>query len=167
MSAREGRKWWSSPGGRAFALAGMLAACGGAQSGANQSGTAGAAGSGESETATAEEPDQEEGGGGDDGLIPPEKLDEIKAQFDRKRDLVSRCYPQAIEAGELAKDAKGYVTVGVTIQPDGSARAVKVLEATLASQKLTSCVLDHVKRWTFTTLPRPLDYSYTYSFEAF
>lgn len=133
----------------------VMAACGGGQDRSSSVPVAASAGAASEEART-----------GEDELIPPEKLDEIRAQFDRKRDMVSRCYPQAIAAGQLARNARGYVTVGLSIQPDGSPRDVKVLEATLSSPVLADCVLGHVRRWTFATLPRALDYSYTYSFES-
>lgn len=98
-------------------------------------------------------------------LIPPEKLDAIEAVFVRKRVVISRCFPAAIEAGELRPEDKGYVTVGLTVTSEGAPQNVRVVEATLDSQLLKSCVVEEVASWDFTTLPKPLDYSHTYAFE--
>jgi hypothetical protein len=138
----------------AFAL--TVVACGGSQG----------------EQSTTPEPADEEmqaapADDGGDVLIPEEKFTEIQSTFQRKEPIVARCYAAAIEAGELEKNAKGYFTVGLTITPDGSPTQIKVLETNLESSSLESCVLGHVKTWKLATLPRSLEYSYTYQFERF
>ncbi|HET6611033.1 MAG TPA: AgmX/PglI C-terminal domain-containing protein [Kofleriaceae bacterium] len=109
------------------------------------------------ETEPAEDPSQI--------LIPPEKLDAIEATFTRHVSEVSRCFPKAVEAGELQATDKGYVTVGLTVTESGAPENVRAVEATLDSQVLKDCVTAEVSSWEFTTLPKPLDYSHTYVFE--
>lgn len=105
---------------------------------------------------------------GDDtgaSMIPQETLDEIKSTFNTEAGVVSHCFPKAVDAGELKPTDKGYVTVGLTITPDGRPSNLRVLDASLKSKTLQQCVLSHIRGWTFTKLPRSLPYSYTYSFE--
>lgn len=108
--------------------------------------------------------------GGDDGasgevdstIIPEEKYEEIKKTFERKTGTVSRCYVEGFEAGEVEKTEKGHVTVGLTIQPDGSPADVRVLETSFKSGKVGDCVVRMVGGWKFPTLPKALDTSHTY-----
>lgn len=98
----------------------------------------------------------------DDTLIPEEKYDEIKATFDRKMGMVSRCHVEGVESGDVDRSEKGHVTVGLTIQPDGSPTDVRVMESSFKSAKVGDCVVRQVSGWTFSTLPKPLETSHTY-----
>jgi hypothetical protein len=98
----------------------------------------------------------------DSTIIPEEKYEEIKKTFVRKTGTISRCYVEGFEAGEVEKSEKGHVTVGLTIQPDGSPGDVKVLETSFKSQKVGDCVVRMVSGWKFPTLPKSLDTSHTY-----
>ena len=100
----------------------------------------------------------------EDELIPPEKLDQIQTFFDRKRRVVTRCYTQALESGDLSKNAEGYVTVSVTITTSGSLSNASIADATLESDSLNECILGYVEKWTVTSLPKPLDYTYSFRF---
>jgi hypothetical protein len=108
----------------------------------------------------------DQGGGSgqqaDSNLISDEKYEEIKATFERKTGTVSRCYVEGVEAGEVDKSEKGHVTVGLTVNPDGTASNVKVMESSFKSGKVGDCVVRMVSGWTFTKLPKPLDTSHTY-----
>jgi hypothetical protein len=98
----------------------------------------------------------------DSTIIPEEKYEEIKKTFQRKTGTVSRCYVEGFEAGEVEKSEKGHVTVGLTIQPDGSPSDVKVLETSFKSGKVGECMVRMVSGWKFPTLPKALDTSHTY-----
>ena len=101
-------------------------------------------------------------------LIPEEKFDEIKRVFESKASVVSRCYVNGIEAGEIDKSAKGHVTVGVTVTTSGAASDVKILESDLGSQAIEGCIRDLVTTWTFTdALPKPVETSHTYVLDRF
>lgn len=110
-----------------------------------------------------EEPEEEE----DDVLIPEEKFEEIKRTFERKATTVARCFPEAVEAGELDINERVKLTVGLIIQPDGSSSELKVLGTTKRSKTLEACVVKSVGRWEFTTLPKPLRYSYGFVLQRF
>jgi hypothetical protein len=98
----------------------------------------------------------------DDALIPEEKYDEIEGTFARKAAMVSRCHVEGVESGDVDRSEKGHVTVGLTIQPDGSPTDVRVMESSFKSAKVGDCVVRHVSSWTFSTLPKPLETSHTY-----
>ena len=128
-----------------------------------------AAGCGGSEKKTAApdpvEVDDDEDEGED--LIPEEKFEEIKNTFERKASTVARCFPLAVEAGELDQNERVQVNIGVVILPDGSPSELAILGASKRSKALESCILESVQRWEFTTLPRPLQYSYGFKLQNF
>jgi hypothetical protein len=101
-----------------------------------------------------------------DVLIPEEKYTEIHQFFLRKARIVSQCFPKAIEAGEVGKNAKGYVTVRLTITKDGKPSKVRIGKASLESKTLAACVIHYVERWNFPTLPKDLPYSHTFAFSS-
>jgi hypothetical protein len=102
---------------------------------------------------------------GDGIMVPPEKFDELNQVMSRRRPVVSRCFAAAIEDGKLDKNAKGTVTLGLVVKEDGSPREVRVLESTLKSGAVETCVVKEIARARFTTLPKPVEFSYTYQFE--
>lgn len=103
---------------------------------------------------------------GEDTLIPPEKFDAIQTFFERKRRVVSRCFSEAVDSGELGKNAKGFVTVQMIITEDGTLSDMSVAESSLESDSLHRCIIEYLTKWTVTTLPKPLDYTYTFSFQT-
>ncbi len=143
-----------------FAMIASLAACGGSGKGGD---TTPEEGGGDEVV----DDGQGDDGDGDDGMIPPERMDEIKTALDRKRNAATRCLTEAIDAGELDKNARGALTVGFVIASSGQPRDVQVLEASLDSKLLHGCVTDLVSSMTFPQLPHDLDWSYTFAFEAF
>jgi hypothetical protein len=112
-----------------------------------------------------EESDSEETG--EDELIPAEKFDEIRHTLERKASHISRCFPEAVEAGELTQNDKIKITVGLTIQPDGSPSDISILETTKESATVEECVKRTIGRWEFTTLPQSLKYSYGFVLQHF
>jgi TonB family protein len=108
-----------------------------------------------------EEPSDE-----DEGMIGPERMDEIKALLDRRRTAAARCLTDVIDDGKLKQNARGRVAVSFTITEAGRVTDAKVVEDTLDSPELEACVLAKVQQIEFGELPRPLDWSYTFAFEA-
>jgi hypothetical protein len=102
-----------------------------------------------------------------DTVVAPERMDEIKALLDRKRVVVARCLPDAIDAGKAEKNARGRITFEFVITAAGKAQSIKVAEATLDSEMVQDCTKQHIASIDFGALPRSLEWSYTYSFEAY
>ncbi len=100
-------------------------------------------------------------------LIPEEKFEQIKNTFERKASTVARCFPEAVKTGELDSEDRVKVTIGLVIQPNGTASQLKILGSSKRSAALEACVIATVKRWDFVTLPKPLEYSYGFVMQRF
>jgi hypothetical protein len=135
-----------------IAMSVMLSACGGSK--------------GADEPTEVEFVEQDSSSQGDE-LIPEEKFEEIKNTFERKASTVARCFPEAVETGEVDKNDRIKLTVGVVIKPDGSPSDMKILGTSKRSAALEGCVLKVISRWEFTTLPKPLEYSYAFVLQRF
>lgn len=109
---------------------------------------------------------QAEASGGGDDMVPPEKIDEINRNLERKRPMMSRCLSLAVDNKELPRNAAGKVTVEIVISPSGTVDSAKVVRATLESKMLNDCVISRIKETPFPELPRSFETSYTYGFEA-
>ena len=95
-------------------------------------------------------PTDESGGGedpnatqvaGDPEQVTPEQMDDINRMLDRRRGIVSRCLAEAVDAKDLPKNARGKVTIELTIEPSGKAESVKVVKNTLESERIGTCVI--------------------------
>ncbi len=148
--------WWRRSGLVASAavlssLALSVAACGGSSKKVS-----------EPEPIVEAEPEEEE-----EELIPEEKFEEIQGTFERKANTVARCFPLAVEAGEVGKNDRVQVNVGLRIQPDGSPTNIEILGSSKPSETLDACVIEAVGRWQFPTLPSVLEYSYGFKLQTF
>jgi hypothetical protein len=99
-------------------------------------------------------------------MVPPEKMDEVQRLLERKQGIVSRCLATAVDNQELPKNSRGKMTLEIVISEAGKANDVKVVNSSLDSPKLQTCVVDIVKEIQFPTLPKSYPTSYTYAFEA-
>lgn len=106
----------------------------------------------------------EEPSGGD--VIPPDRMDEIKAVLDRKRTAASRCLADAVNSGKVPRNARGHVALGFTISTTGTAEGLKVIESSIESPEVEQCVMDKVQQIDFGALPKAIEWSYTYAFES-
>lgn len=140
-------KWWSG----AILVVAMSGACGGGEKKVA-----------EPEPVAEEEPEDE-----GDEMIPEEKFGEIQRTFERKSSTVARCFPIAVESGEVDKNERVAVSLGLVIQPDGTPTELAILGASKRSATLEKCIIESVSRWEFTTLPRPLQYSYGFKLQSF
>ncbi len=101
----------------------------------------------------------------EDEPIEAEIIESIQRTFARKQTVVARCFVAGVEAGEVPKTARGFVTVGATITPAGRARRAQILKASLKSKALHRCIIELVETWEFAEPPRDLETSFTYSLE--
>lgn len=104
--------------------------------------------------------------GGGDVMVPPEKMDEINVRLDRKRASAARCLSDAVLSGDATKSTHGKITLEFVVSPAGKAENVRVTQATLDNQKVQDCVIDKVRDTEFPTLPRALEWSYTFSMDS-
>ncbi len=98
--------------------------------------------------------------------VPPDKMDEINRDLDRKRTIVSHCLAVAVDNKELPKSSRGKITVEIAIGISGKADSIKVVRTNLESKTLSECVTNHIREIQFPELPKPFTTSYTYGFEA-
>jgi hypothetical protein len=99
-------------------------------------------------------------------LVSPDLVDEIGRILARKGNAVARCLTSAIENKDVPKNARGRVTLQLTIGRDGKASEVSVLKATLDSKPVSDCAVERVKEIQFPELPSPYTTTYSYAFEA-
>lgn len=99
-------------------------------------------------------------------MIPPEKMEEINRLLDRKRPAVSRCLTMVVDNQELPKGSRGKMTLGITVGTAGKATRVQVIQASLESKSLETCVVDKVQEIQFPDLPSQYQTTYSYAFEA-
>jgi hypothetical protein len=107
----------------------------------------------------------EEGGGST--LISDEDLETVRLYFERKRTVISRCFSDAMDGGEVDEEARElYLTVTVTVDPDGKARNVRFSDQTVRSDSIESCVREHIDKWTLPRVEQTFEYSHRYGFNA-
>jgi hypothetical protein len=108
-----------------------------------------------------------EGGEGGSALISDEDLEAVGLYFERKRTVVSRCFNDAMDAGDVPDDVREmYLTVTVTVYPDGKARNVRFSDATVRSERIEACVREHIDKWTMPEVEQAFEYSHRYGFNA-
>jgi hypothetical protein len=101
------------------------------------------------------------------GMCPPEKLEQIQNELNRKRGVATRCLTDAVDAGEADKNAHGKIVVEFVIQRNGQAKDISIVKSSIKSQVLESCIVDVIAKISFPDIPKDLDWSYTFAFEAF
>ena len=106
------------------------------------------------------------GGGGGDAMVPPEKMDEIQVRLDRKRPVAARCLSDAVTHGKAPKNSRGKIALAFVVSPEGKAKDVKITNSSLDNDEVEQCVVSKVYEISFPELPRPLEWSYTFSIEA-
>jgi len=101
-----------------------------------------------------------------DGMVDPQKMDQIKIDLDRKRGIISHCLAIAVDNRELPKSTHGKITLEFVISTAGHADDIKVIKADFESKSVTECVTKHVSEIQFPELPKQVPWSYSYAFEA-
>jgi hypothetical protein len=99
-------------------------------------------------------------------MIPPEKMDEVNRDLNRKGTIISHCLATAMENKEVSKGAHGKIILEIVIDPSGHASSVKVNRSDIEAQSVQDCVIKHVQEIVFPQLPKQYETSHTYSMEA-
>lgn len=116
-------------------------------------------------TTTETEPHEEahdQGG----NMIPPEKMDEVTHDLQRKEMIVSRCMATAMETGDVPRGTHGHVRFEIKIGTDGHATDVKVDTTDIKAPSVIECAKKHVMDTGFPELPHPYETSYSFAMEA-
>ena len=99
----------------------------------------------------------------DDELLDSVKFDEINYTMNKKAKTLSACHYKGVEAGELKDNEKVKITLGMTIEKNGSLSDVRVLERSKKSDALEACAIETASDWEFTTLPTPFETSRSFT----
>ncbi|WP_428263856.1 hypothetical protein [Haliangium sp.] len=98
-------------------------------------------------------------------LIPPEEYDRVHLYFERKRNVITRCFTDAIEAGEIPSNAvKAFLSVTVTVVPGGKVTNINFTETAAGSALLERCARGHIESWVLPEVSQSFDYSHRYGF---
>jgi hypothetical protein len=101
----------------------------------------------------------------DSKLISAEDLDAVSTYFERKRNVISRCFTDAMDSGEVEEKVREmYLTVTVTVYPGGKARNARFSDASTRSESVESCVRERIDSWTLPSVKQAFDYSHRYGF---
>jgi hypothetical protein len=63
------------------------------------------------------------------------------------------------------REFKGRVTILLSLNTDGTARAARVMKSTLNSKEVENCLIETVKQFEYPKLDRAGDFQYDYTFE--
>ena len=100
-------------------------------------------------------------------LTDPALLEQIQTTLDHKRVAVSRCMSEAVSHGDVDREhSRGKIFLSMVISTSGHAEQITVGKTNIASDKVKACVIEKVKEAGFPELPKPLNWSYEFSFEA-
>ena len=96
----------------------------------------------------------------DTGGIPPDKQADIYLVLQQRDASARRCYQDVLNE-KKTRDFKGTVKILLTLNTNGTARAVKVMGGTLNNKDVENCLIQTIKEFEFPTG----DIQYDYKFE--
>ena len=100
----------------------------------------------------------------DTGGIPPDKQADIILVLQQRDASARRCYQDELNVRKT-REFQGTVKIMLSLNTDGTARAVKVTGGTLNSKEVEDCLVQTVKEFEFPKLDRAGDIQYEYKFE--
>jgi hypothetical protein len=108
-------------------------------------------------------------GGGEEGRIdtggiPPYKQADIILVLQQRDASARKCYQDELNV-KHTREFKGRVTILLSLNTDGTARAARVMKSTLNSKEVENCLIETVKQFEYPKLDRAGDFQYDYTFE--
>ena len=100
----------------------------------------------------------------DTGGIPPDKQADVYLVLQQRDASARRCYQDVLNE-KHTRDFKGTVTIMLSLNTNGTAKAVKVMSSTLNNKDVESCLTQTIKEFEFPKVDRPGDIQYVYKFE--
>jgi hypothetical protein len=100
----------------------------------------------------------------DTGGIPPDKQADIILVLQQRDASARRCYQDELNE-KKTRDFKGTVKILLSLNTNGTAKAVKVVGGTLNNKDVETCLVQTVKEFEFPKLDRAGDIQYDYKFE--
>jgi hypothetical protein len=100
----------------------------------------------------------------DTGGIPPDKQADVYLVLQQRDASARRCYQDVLNE-KKTRQFKGDVTILLSLNTNGTARAVKVMSSTLNNKDVETCLAATIKEFEFPKVDRPGDIQYVYKFE--
>jgi hypothetical protein len=100
----------------------------------------------------------------DTGGIPPDKQADIILVLQERDASARRCYQDVLNE-KKTREFKGTVKILLSLNTDGTAKAVKIMGGTLNNKDVEACLVQTVKEFEFPKLDRAGDIQYDYKFE--
>ena len=100
----------------------------------------------------------------DTGGIPPDKQADIYLVLQQRDASARKCYQDVLNE-KHTRQFKGTVKIMLSLNTNGTARAVKIMGGTLANQDVENCLVQTIKDFEFPKLDRSGDVQYEYTFE--
>jgi hypothetical protein len=100
----------------------------------------------------------------DTGGIPPDKQADIYLVLNQRDASARKCYQDVLNE-KKTREFKGTVKILLSLNTNGTARAVKIMGGTLNNRDVESCLVETVKQFEFPKLDRGGDLQYEYTFE--
>lgn len=100
----------------------------------------------------------------DTGGIPPDKQADIYLVLNQRDASARKCYQDVLNE-KRTREFKGTVRMLLSLNTDGTARAVKIMGGTLNNKEVENCLVETVQQFEFPKLDRGGDIQYDYTFE--
>jgi hypothetical protein len=100
----------------------------------------------------------------DTGGIPPDKQSDVYLVLNQRDASARRCYQEVLNE-KKTREFKGTVKILLSLNTNGTARAVKITGGTLNNKDVENCLVQTVKEFEFPKLDRSGDIQYEYTFE--
>jgi hypothetical protein len=98
------------------------------------------------------------------GGIPPDKQADVQLVLQQRDASARRCYQDVLNE-KHTREFKGTVKIMLSLNTNGTAKAVKITGGTLNNQDVESCLVQTLKDFEYPKLDRPGDVQYEYKFE--
>jgi hypothetical protein len=100
----------------------------------------------------------------DTGGIPPDKQADIYLVLQQRDASARKCYQDVLNE-KHTREFKGTVKILLSLNTNGTTRAVKITGGTLKNKDVEDCLVQTVKEFEFPKLDRAGDLQYDYTFE--
>jgi hypothetical protein len=100
----------------------------------------------------------------DTGGIPPDKQADIFQVLQERDASARKCYQDVLNE-KHTREFKGTVKILLSLNTNGTARAVRVMGGTLNNKDVENCLVGTIKEFEFPKLDRGGDVQYDYTFE--
>lgn len=97
------------------------------------------------------------------GGIPPDKEAEIQLVLQNREPTARKCYQDVLNE-KHDRSFQGSVRLLISLEPSGSASDVKIVNSSLHSPEVESCLIDKVKEFEFPQLTQAGQVQYEYAF---